>query len=147
MARGLSIRFINEEGLREKFIAMATEAQGALLTRVVPPAAEITEQKILSMSPVRTGVLRRSLSMKIGEQSAGRIVMNVEIAAKAFYWRFIEFGAKYPRAGKHGAKADGSRPLRIHPKPFIRPAFSRTRSAVRNEMRDRFRDWFMGFAE
>ena len=138
MARGLTIRFQGGEQLREKFLAMADEARTRTLEQAVPPAAEIVIDRMKQLVAVDTGGLRKSLAMKVVERTPTRLVMGMKTPAP--HWHLIEFGH---RLVSHAGKLIGQ----VTGRPFIRPAFDGTRTAMKNEIRDGIRDSIEGFTE
>jgi HK97 gp10 family phage protein len=78
--------------------------------RVVRPglssAADVVARAIIARSPVKTGLLRRSVRKKFKRPSRNIEAIMIGISPRAYYWKFIELGTERQAA-----------------KPFVRPAF------------------------
>lgn len=98
--------------------------------RVVRSLSNELKQEILGRTPVRTGVLARSIRIKIkaGGLSAdiGQ-VRNADYKTLAFYGRFVEYGTKAYNVGdKTSGRHTVRRSIPARPaRPFIRPAAER----------------------
>lgn len=138
-----SIRFLGSENLRDKFVAMTDEARLEVLERSVPEAAEIPMQKIIDRAPEGDGKggywkakgvsghhMKSDISKETVEHTPDRLVQAIKVSADSFYWRFVEFGTVHAPAH-----------------PFIRPAFTSTRTQAAGEIRDSMRDVILGFTE
>lgn len=136
--RGLTIKFQGLEQMREKFLAMATEARVNTLAKAVPPAADIVLGSMREKVPVVSGGLKKSLEMEIVERAPGRLIVAMKTPAP--HWHLVEFGHRMV-----GPKPDKKEGGTVGPKPFIRPAFDETRTAMKNEIRDNIRDSINGF--
>ena len=138
-----TIRFLGAENLRDKFVAMETEARLHVLEEAVPAAAEIPMQKIIDRAPEGDGTggywkskgisghhMKNDISKETVEHTEDRMVQAIKVSGDGFYWRMVEFGTVHAPAH-----------------PFIRPAFSSTRTQTAGEIRATMRDVILGFTE
>jgi HK97 gp10 family phage protein len=139
-----TIRFLGAEELRDKFVAMTEAARIQVLEQSVPAAADIPLQRIAAAAPVGTDLggywnqpahtkahhLKDDLTLETLERNQDRMVVGVKFGADSFYWHFIEFGTKHAPAH-----------------PFIRQAFSASKTQIAGEIRDGMRDSLLGFTE
>lgn len=138
-----SIRFLGAENLRDKFVAMTEQARRDVLEQSVPAATDIPMQKIIDRAPEGDGTggywkakgvaghhMKNDVSKETVEHTEDRMVQAIQISGDGFYWRFVEFGTVHAPAH-----------------PFIRPAFTSTRTQAAGEIRDSMRDVVLGFTE
>lgn len=106
--------------LQRKLKQMELALQRQALIEAAQAGAQIVLDDARSRVPVRTGNLRRNIRKRLaGRQSdIHEATVEVQVAKKGFYGRFIEFGTKH---------------LSAH--PFFRPAIENNLERIKATMR------------
>lgn len=89
-----------------------------VLDEAIMAGAKVIEQAAKSKAPVKTGRLRRSITVEIKDKEDNFITVRVGPGKEGFYGRFVELGTKKMAA-----------------KPFLRPAFDENVQEARKEIR------------
>ncbi len=100
------------EALSARLKALSKGIDVDLAEEAMLEAAEPMRAEASGNAPVRTGLLAGDISLAVQAQEPGAATVALRIA-KAFYWRFVEFGTRF-------------RPAH----PFIRPAYDTQKDAT-----------------
>lgn len=111
MANQFEIKITGIKALRVAFTRIGDDVKKRILRKAVRKAAAPILAAAKELVPVRTGLLKRSLGIRV--TGRGPLAVNAAIgtSGRAFYAHLVEFG--------HAIKGGGSVPSQ----PFIRPAY------------------------
>jgi HK97 gp10 family phage protein len=126
-------RTVTIEGLPElkrKLLDMSEEMRQAKLEAAVLTGGQLIKNEAQVRAPVKTGTLRRSITVQISESSATSA--SAAIGTNLAYARRIEFGFN----GRDKLGRLYSQPAQ----PYLRPAFDQERESAYLEIRDALRD-------
>jgi HK97 gp10 family phage protein len=126
-------RTVTIEGLPElkrKLLDMSEAARQAKLEAAVLAGGQLIKNEAQVRAPVKTGTLRRSITVQISESSATNA--SAAIGTNLAYARRIEFGFN----GRDKLGRLYSQPAQ----PYLRPAFDQERENAYLEIQDALRD-------
>jgi HK97 gp10 family phage protein len=126
-------RNVTIEGLPElkrKLLDMSEEMRQAKLEAAVLTGGQLIKNEAQVRAPVKTGTLRRSITVQISESSATSA--SAAIGTNLAYARRIEFGFN----GRDKLGRLYSQPAQ----PYLRPAFDQERENAYREIQDALRD-------
>ncbi|WP_216740588.1 HK97-gp10 family putative phage morphogenesis protein [Hahella sp. HN01] len=147
MSSGVKISGLRE--LHQALQQLGKQAANKAARDGLTEAAKTFRKEIRQGAPVKSGHLRKHIRYKLRRDRSGRgYTGRVGVHPKAYYARFIEFGAAphaipNPTTGRGRNKRKNKKRLRIGsqvvsgvnhpgiaPRPFLRPAFLRAKDAA-----------------
>lgn len=130
--------------LDQKLWSLGEETAWTLMFDAVREGGEVIAVEAQHNAPVRKGILRRDIKVRMGRRKKGPIEAKIGTSKRAWYARLIEFGTaphKILAAAKVLAdKAQGviyGRTVQhpgTAPHPFLRPALETKRTEVEQTM-------------
>lgn len=96
-----------------KFSELSGRAQRAVVRDALRSSARVVAAKAKQRVPVRTGLLRKSITFNVSVKGASQAHALVGYRRKVFYGRFIELGTS-----------------KMSAKPFLRPALDESHGEI-----------------
>lgn len=157
MSGGLKIEGLKE--LNKSLHRLGAKVANQITRAGIAAAAQAIRKEMRSAAPKKTGKLRKSIRYRIRRDASRRgFSAKVGVTGPGFYARFIEYGASSHRVPSElvgrrrdrrkndarvafdgGVYSNVNHPG-ISPKPFLRPAFDRSKRPALDAMKKRLWD-------
>ena len=117
MANQFRVEFKGMKELRKQFRSLNTAMKRKIIGKAARKSAGVILSLALALVPVKTGVLKKSMGLRIRRPK--QLEVLAEVIVKAYYAHLVEFG----HGGASGSlgRSRGTGPARA--RPFLRPAF------------------------